>query len=75
MAARKTKSVAERRAPDQDAALEAAFESGALPEADRRATYEWVARGDGVKQLYRNGQLCHEIPEADRDHVSSLLEE
>jgi hypothetical protein len=81
---------AERRAPDQDAALETAFESGALPEVDRREEapkapkakkakapkgYEWIARGDGVKQLYKDGQRCDHIPEEDRDHVYSLLEE
>lgn len=46
----------EQRNPDQDAALAAAFLTGDLPEADRRVQEEWVLRGDGTWEYYRDGQ-------------------
>jgi hypothetical protein len=50
----------ERRAADQDAAIEAAFLAAKLPEEDRRSSdvYEWIQRGDGAHILYKNGQVC-----------------
>lgn len=57
----------EKRSPDQDAAIEAAFLAGTLPEEDRRSEYEWLQRGDGEWVCYRDGQICpiHLIPEGE----------
>lgn len=70
---RKPKKATERRAEDQDGAVEVAFMEGVLPEEDRRRhSYQWLRIGNGDLVLFCNDQRCHQVPPEDVEFVEAL---
>ncbi len=72
-----SEAIRDRRAPDQDAAIEEAFVAGVLPEVDRREpeatpeavpVFEWIRRGDGTIELHKDGQR---VPTSDTDEIAA----